>query len=110
MLTYKGYTGWFSPDEDGEILHGRVINIRDTVTFEGTSIEEIREAFRESVDDYLEFCEELGKEPSKPYNGNLSLRTTPELHARIEQAARKRHKSANKYIEEVLDKATPSCI
>lgn len=106
MLTYKGYVGHVEYDPDADILYGRVVDVRDTVTFKGKTTEEIKQAFKDSVDDYLEFCAEIGKTPSKPYSGNLSLRTTPELHRRIVIAAGKAHKSANEYMEELLDNAT----
>ena len=55
-MEYKGYIGKVEFDEEAGILHGEVINLRDVITFEGDCVEEIEKAFRESVDDYLEFC------------------------------------------------------
>ena len=57
MLTYKGYTGHVEFDSDAGIFHGEVLDLRDVVTFQGTSIDEIETAFKDSIDDYLEFCE-----------------------------------------------------
>lgn len=58
MLSYKGYTGAVAFDDEAGILHGEVLGLRDVVTFEGSSVSEVEKAFRDSVDDYLEFCEE----------------------------------------------------
>lgn len=104
-MKYKGYVGHVKYDESAKIFFGRVIDIEDLVTFEGTSVEEIEQAFRDSVDDYLEFCKELGKEPNKPYSGKFILRTTPENHRQIAIAAAKQDKSINTWSEEVLKEA-----
>ena len=56
MMEYKGYIGKVEIDEEAGILYGEVINVRDVITFEGESVDEIQKAFRESVDDYLDFC------------------------------------------------------
>jgi predicted HicB family RNase H-like nuclease len=60
MLTYKGYTGHVEYDDTEGSFHGEALDLRDVITFQGKSVEEIERAFRESVDDYLEFCEQKG--------------------------------------------------
>lgn len=57
-MQYKGYTGHAGFDDEAGLFHGEAIDLRDVVTFQGTSVWELEEAFRDSVDDYLEFCEE----------------------------------------------------
>ena len=80
-LAHKGYTaGPVEYDPDARIFHGEVLALRDVVTFQGRSVDEIERAFRDSVDDYLEFCAAEGDEPEKPYSGFFTVRTTPELH------------------------------
>jgi predicted HicB family RNase H-like nuclease len=66
MMQYKGYSGKIENDDDAEIFHGEVIGLRDVITFQGKTVDEIKQAFRESVDDYLEFCVQLGQAPEKP--------------------------------------------
>jgi len=58
MMEYQGYVAKVEFDEDGDVFHGEVINLRDVITFEGKSVSELRKAMRESVEDYLAFCEE----------------------------------------------------
>ncbi len=70
MLTYKGYTGHVAYDDESGIFHGEVLDTRDVITFQGTTVDGIERAFRESVDDYLEFCQERGEEPDKPFSEN----------------------------------------
>ena len=64
-MKYKGYEGVVEFDDEANIFHGEISNIRDVVTFQGTTVEEIRRAFEESVEDYLAFCKERGEEPDK---------------------------------------------
>lgn len=63
MMTYKGYTGCINIDDEANIFSGEVINTRDVITFQGKSFKELRKAFKESVDDYLVFCDERGETP-----------------------------------------------
>ena len=67
MMTYKGYSASIEVDLEAEILLGRVLDINDVVTFKAQTIEEARQKFQNSIDDYLEFCKELGQEPDKPF-------------------------------------------
>lgn len=59
-MTYKGYDAIVQFDEDGKVFSGEVINIRDVITFQADSVDEMEKAFRDSVEDYLEFCNGLG--------------------------------------------------
>ncbi len=103
MLEHKGYTGRVEFDDEAGLFHGEVIDLRDVVTFQGKSVQELEEAFRDSVDDYLEFCEERGEEPDKPFSGRLMLRLTPNLHRRAYTRARQEGKSLNQWIVEKLE-------
>ncbi len=104
-MEYKGYYGKIEYDEEADILHGQVINIRDVVTFEGTTVDEVKQAFKDSVDDYLEFCAERGEEPDRPYSGKFVVRTDPELHKRIAIEAKEKGKSINALVNELLSKS-----
>ncbi len=104
MMEYKGYIGSVVYDDRSEVLHGHVVNIRDVVTFEATSVEELKKEFRASVDDYLSFCAERGEKPDKPYSGTLRLRLDPELHRKAATAAKKAGKSLNSYIAESVER------
>lgn len=103
MMTYKGYIGAVEYDDDAGIFAGMVINTRDVITFQGESVFELKKAFHDSVDDYLEWCREDGIEPEKPYSGKLNLRLTPELHKRAAIQAKTKGISLNRYIEMALE-------
>lgn len=104
-MTYNGYHGSveYSPEDD--CLHGRLLNINDIITYEGNSLAEIKTAFRGSVDDYLVFCAETGKNPDKPYSGKMMFRVAPEVHAKAALAAQLKGISLNQWAEEVLREA-----
>ena len=72
------------------------------MTFQGRSVEELKQSFRDSVDDYLAYCEERGDTPDRPFSGRLLLRLSPDLHRNLYVAARKAGKSLNAWIVEHL--------
>jgi predicted HicB family RNase H-like nuclease len=78
IFSYEGYTGEVDIDGEADVLAGHVLDIRDVVTFEGETVAEVKQAFRDSVDDYLDFCQELGRKANKPCSGKLTFRTNPE--------------------------------
>lgn len=104
MLEYKGYVGKVEYDPDARILHGQVIGIRDVVTFQGTSVDEIEREFRASVDDYLAFCKERGEEPDKPCSGKFVVRVSPQLHRQAAMIAGAKRKSLNEWIVQCIKK------
>jgi len=104
MLKYKGYTGYVEFDDEAGVFHGEVLDLRDVVTFQGKTVEEIKKAFRESIDEYLEFCKERNEKPDKPFSGRLMVRLPPLLHRKVFISARREGKSLNQWIAEKLDK------
>jgi predicted HicB family RNase H-like nuclease len=105
MLSYKGYTGHVEYDDKAGVFHGEVLDLRDVITFQGKSVEELEQAFRESIDDYLEFCESKDEEPDKPFSGRLMLRLPPHLHRKVYVSAAQEGKSLNQWIAERLERA-----
>ncbi len=101
-MTYKGYEGVVQFDEEAGIFHGEVINTRDVITFQGTSVKELTKAFHDSIDDYLVFCAERGQEPEKPFSGNFLVRISPALHRQISSEAARSGKSLNAFVAEKL--------
>jgi len=102
MMTHRNYKGYFEYDEKADIFHGQVIGIKDVITFQGRSIDDLKIALKDSVDDYLEMCEEEGKSPDKPFSGRFSLRLPPELHSKVSQAAAVAHTSINSWITDLV--------
>ena len=102
MMKYKGYTGRVEYDDESKIFHGEIIDTKDVITFQGTTVDEIETAFRDSIDDYLEFCQTRGEKPEKPFSGKFVLRVPPELHNKLYIQAQKSGKSLNTWVVDVL--------
>ncbi len=102
LMEYKGYRARIEYEHEDQIFHGTVVNILDTISFVGSSIDELNRAFHESIDDYIAFCEERGDQPEKPYSGKFQLRIPSHLHASVALAAKAKGMSINAYITECL--------
>ena len=105
MMEYKGYLGKVEFDDEAGIFHGEIVNTRDVITFQGQSVAELTRAFRESVDDYLEFCKQRVEVPEKPFSGQFVTRIPPELHRQVNVAAVVSGKSLNAWVTEQLRNA-----
>lgn len=105
-MSYKGYVARVEYDDEDGIFFGRIAGIQDGVGFHAENVSELKAAFREAVNDYIETCAKIGKEPQKPYSGKVMFRVKPETHRKAAIAAELSGKSLNQWAEEVLDKAT----
>jgi predicted HicB family RNase H-like nuclease len=105
MIEYEGYTGVFEFDPSIDAFHGRVVGLQDVVTFQGRSLEELRREMAESVEDYLELCAEVGKDPEKSYRGEFLVRTTPEVHRTAAMNAEAAGMSLNAWVETAITTA-----
>lgn len=106
MMRYKGYSGAVTFDDEAGLFHGEVVDMRDVVTFQGASVDELRQAFQDSIDDYLDFCTERGEVPDKPFSGSFPVRVSPDLHRRAMIEARNRGISLNALMAELLERET----
>ncbi len=103
-LRYKDYLAQVEYDAESDSFHGRVLNVRDVLTFEGRSIAELRREFSASVEDYLEYCAARGESPERPYSGRFIVRVEPEVHRAIAAAATRSGKSLNLWVAELLER------
>ncbi len=104
-MTYKGYMARIEFDARDEIFVGRLLGIRDVVGFHADNVPDLRTAFEEAVDDYLETCSKLGKPAEKPASGKLMLRIPPEVHGAALVAAQAAGTSLNQWATKVLSEA-----
>jgi len=102
MIEYKGYRGVFEFDPSIDGFHGNVVGLQDVVTFEGRSLDELRREMAESVEDYLELCSEVGKDPERPFRGEFLVRTTPEVHRAAAVEAEASGMSLNAWVEAAI--------
>ena len=96
------YAGVFEYDPEADLFHGEVVNTGATLTFQGRSIDELKAALKDTVDEYLDWCAERGKEPHKPFSGNIPLRIGPELHRDLAGEATRKKMSVNQLIKELI--------
>ena len=84
-MEYKGYLASISYDDVNDMLHGHVVNSGNysIVTFMASDVEGLKREFKISVDQYLDWCEEDGIEPVKPFSGEINLCLGPKLYHTI---------------------------
>lgn len=104
-MSYKGYQAIVAYDEDAEIFHGEVVNLRDVITFQGKSVKELKKAFADSVEDYIDFCAQRGETPEKPFSGQFVVRVDPPIHRAVATAAKQAGMSLNKWVAVTLERA-----
>ena len=104
-MEYKGYHGLVQFDDEAGIFHGDVIGTRDVVTFQGKTVDELRQAFKDSVNCYLEVCAKLGHQPSKPYSGQIEIRIAPDLHRFADEAAAKVGQTLDQWLADTVARA-----
>jgi predicted HicB family RNase H-like nuclease len=102
VLKYKSYTASVKFSSEDDVFYARVEGLNDLVSFEGKSVAELKKAFKEAIDDYVELCALKGKAPEKPYKGSFNVRISPELHRQVAVSAQHRQVSLNKYISQLL--------
>ncbi len=103
ILQYKDYFATVHYSAADEVFYGRLVGINDVVSFEGTTVKELKRAFHEAVDDYLETCVELGKEPEKVYKGSFNVRIPSELHRKAAIVSAIKDMSLNDFVRYAID-------
>ena len=103
-IEYKGYIGSIEYSAEDKCFFGKLEMIDDLVTFEATNAQDLEDNFHTVVDDYLETCKILGREPQKVYKGVFNVRIEPELHKKVYQEALKAGISLNSFVRQTLSK------
>ena len=103
VMLYKDYVGSVHYSEDDEVFFGKIEGIDDLVTFEGVSVIELKKAFSEAVDDYIEMAIENGKKPEKTFRGSLNIRLKPDVHKKANRMALIEGKTLNQFINEAVE-------
>ena len=105
VLRYKGYYARPAYDPEDQIIYGKILGIDDLVNFYSETAKEVEEEFHKAVDDYLDFCKEIGKEPQKAYSGTFNIRVSEELHREAALCAQANGITLNAYVERALKRA-----
>ena len=103
-IEHKGYFGTVEYSAEDNILYGQVVGIRGLISYEGNSIDELKADFAEAIDDYLIECEAVGKKPQQPYNGQLDVKISPDLHKKLQIYSRSKNQVPDKVVEAAIQK------
>jgi predicted HicB family RNase H-like nuclease len=103
VLTYKEYMGSVHYCAEDEVFYGKIEGIEDLVSFEAQSVDALKTAFQESVEDYLELCQKNNKDAEKSYKGSFNVRIPPELHKKAKRRAVKMGISLNQFMQKALE-------
>ena len=101
-VKYKGYEGSIEIDLERNVCRGKILFINDLVTYEASSIKDIQKEFEAAVDDYLETCEQLGRNPNKSYKGSFNVRVSPDIHRQAAMTAYREGISLNDYVGKAI--------
>lgn len=102
LLQYNGYHGTVGYSAEDNLLVGSVVGVQDSLNFHGSTLEEITQSFHDCIDEYLEVCRLLGKNPDKEYKGSFNVRIPPELHRQADLAAKKQRISLNQFMQDAI--------
>jgi len=102
LLTYKGFIGSVNYSAADHVFFGKVEGINDLVTFEGTTVEELENAFYEMVNLHIEDCKREGKPLEKSYKGSFNIRISQELHKKAVQTATSRGLTLNQLVKRAI--------
>jgi predicted HicB family RNase H-like nuclease len=95
FFTYKDYVGSAEVSVEDNCIHGKIQHINDVVTYEAETVSALNDEFKAAVDDYLESCAALGKDPDRSFTGKTNVRMSPELHRAIASKASRNDRTLN---------------
>jgi predicted HicB family RNase H-like nuclease len=102
FLEYKGYQGTVEYSAVDNCLFGKIIGINDLINYEAQDVSELKTAFIDAVNDYLETCKELGKQPDKTFKGVFNVRTTTATHRSLALLAARKNMKLNDLASKAL--------
>ncbi len=103
VVKYKQFVGTVNFSAEDEVFYGKIEGINDLVTFEGSSVQELKESFEEGVEDYLTLCEENGKEVFRSFKGSFNVRIDPALHSKAYELALLQGLSLNQFVQKAIE-------
>ena len=104
FMKYKDYRATISYDEEDNIFVGEVFGVTDSLNFHGRSIQELETSFHDCIENYLEYCKQIGKEPQKEFTGSFNVRVSPAVHEHASEYAVKNGISLNQVVSLAIEK------
>lgn len=105
VFQHRGYTGSCQISEEDECLFGKILFIDDLITYEGDTVPELHQAFRDAVEFYIQQCEQAGVQPNKPLSGSFNVRIRPEMHREACICATRNGQSLNDFVKSAIEQA-----
>ena len=104
LFKYGDFLGSVQYSAEDEIFFGKVLGIDDLITFEGSSVRELKKAFKDSINDYVDLCRKRGKSPKKTYKGTFNVRIPVDLHKKAAVVAEEKGISLNELVKQGLER------
>jgi len=101
-LDYKGYSGSIEYSKEDGLFYGKLLGIQSLISYEGETGPLLEKDFKESIDDYLSECSELGIKPEKPFKGSFNVRIPSELHRDAALKAIELNTSLNGFVSDSI--------
>ncbi|MCL2289553.1 MAG: type II toxin-antitoxin system HicB family antitoxin [Bacteroidetes bacterium] len=105
VLRYKNFIATVKYSAEDEAFIGRIEGINSVVSFEGQSVEELKSAFHDAVESYLDFCKRKGiTDYKKSYTGKFNVRINSDTHRRASITAKLHGKTLNSFVKEAIER------
>ena len=103
LMEYEGYHAKIEFDQEDQIFVGHVLGINDSINFHGQSVQELTIEFRNSVNNYVDSCVQMGKEPEREFKGSFNVRIKPEQHKKVALHAANEGITINQFVSRAID-------
>ena len=103
FLMYKDYLGSVHFNAEDEVFFGKIEGIDDLVSFEGSSVSELKKSFEDAVEDYIALCKETNKNSEKSYKGSFNVRIPSEMHKKAKRLAIMKGISLNQFVQHAVE-------
>lgn len=103
ILKYKEYYADVHFSAEDDVFYGQIVGINDLVNFESDSVKGLKKNFKEAVEDYLELCKKLNKDPDKTYKGSFNVRIPSNLHREAALIASIKKVTLNDFVRHAID-------
>ena len=105
IMEYKGYIAMIKYSDEDECFCGEIEGLKkDSISFEGTSVKELKKDFKDAIDEYLKVCKETNTKPEKQCKGSLNVRLGCELHNKAKIKSIEENISINELIKRAVNK------
>ncbi|GHT39666.1 hypothetical protein FACS189437_03690 [Bacteroidia bacterium] len=105
ILKYKNFIATVKYSDEDEAFIGRIEGIDSVVSFEGQSVNELKEAFKEATESYLAFCKSHGiTDAQKSYTGVFNVRINSDLHRKASIRAKSRGTTLNAFVKKAIER------